>query len=170
MHVLQPVARGYARYQARFRTRHVSEPLHALSRRWEERAGGLLGRRELALWSEDGQGRDQLLERLVAQARAQGAMLRADSGWEPFDLTIRGDRWSNVELTTVTEEHGGGRRSAPGAPTTDIPRASATESTLAMATRRSRRDEEITTATTMVAGAAMTTSQAGSHSQTKSIR
>ncbi|MBK9516769.1 MAG: glycosyltransferase [Anaeromyxobacter sp.] len=110
MHVLQPVARGYARYQARFRTRHVSEPLHALSRRWEERAGGLLGRRELALWSEDGQGRDQLLERLVAQARAQGAMLRADSGWEPFDLTIRGDRWSNVELTTVTEEHGGGRR------------------------------------------------------------
>lgn len=110
MHVLQPVARGYARYQTRFRTRHVSESLHALSRSWEERAGALLRRRELALWSEDGQGREQLLERLVAFARSQGANLRADSGWEPIDLTFRGDRWSNVELTTVTEEHGGGRR------------------------------------------------------------
>jgi glycosyltransferase involved in cell wall biosynthesis len=110
MHVLQPVARGYARYQTRFRTRHVSEPLHALSQDWEERAPLLLRRGELGLWSEDGQGREQLLESLVAFARERGANLRADTGWEPFDLTFRGDRWSNVELTTVTEEHGGGRR------------------------------------------------------------
>lgn len=110
MHVLQPVARGYARYQTRFRTRHVSEALHALARAWEARAPALLRRRELALWSEDGQGREQLLERLVADARAHGGNLRADTGWAPIDLTFRGDRWSNVELTTVTEEHGGGRR------------------------------------------------------------
>jgi hypothetical protein len=110
MHVAQPVARGYARYQTRFRTRHVSEALRALAHQWEGRAPALLRQRSLGLWSEDGQGREQLLEGLVAQARAQGANLRADTGWEPFDLTFRGDRWSNVELTTVTEEHGGGRR------------------------------------------------------------
>jgi glycosyltransferase involved in cell wall biosynthesis len=110
MHVLQPVARGYARYQTRFKTRHVPEALRALAREWEERAPLLLRRREIGLWSEDGQGREQLLERLVAFARSQGAAFRADSGWEPIDLTFRGDRWSNVELTTVTEEHGGGKR------------------------------------------------------------
>ncbi len=110
MHVLQPVARGWARYQTRFRTRHVPEPLHALAREWEERTPMLLRRREVALWSEDWKGREQLLEALVAFARDRGASLRADSGWEPFDLTFRGDRWTNVEITTVTEEHGGGRR------------------------------------------------------------
>jgi hypothetical protein len=110
MHVLQPVARGWARYGTRFKTRHVPRALHALAREWGERAPLLLRRREMALWSEDGQGREQLLERLVAFARSQGATFRADSGWEPIDLTFRGDRWSNVELTTVTEEHGGGRR------------------------------------------------------------
>lgn len=46
----------------------------------------------------------------MADARAHGGNLRADTGWAPIDLTFRGDRWSNVELTTVTEEHGGGRR------------------------------------------------------------
>ncbi len=110
MHLLQPVARGWARYQTRFRTRHVPEPLHAVAQAWEERAPMLLRRPALALWSEDGQGRERLLERLVAFARDQGANLRADTGWEPFDLTFRGDRWTNVEITTVTEEHGGGRR------------------------------------------------------------
>lgn len=110
MHVAQPVARGWARYQTRFRTRHVPEALHALAAAWDERAPMLLRRRELALWSEDGQGREQLLDRLVGFARAQGGNLRADTGWAPFDLTFRGDRWTNVEITTVTEEHGGGRR------------------------------------------------------------
>ena len=110
MHLLQPVARGYARYQTRFKTRHVPEALHELARQWEERAPLLLRQRELGLWSEDGLGREQLLEGLVAFARARGATFRADSGWEPIDLTFRGDRWSNVELTSVTEEHGGGKR------------------------------------------------------------
>jgi hypothetical protein len=110
MNLLQPVARGYARYETRFKTRHVPAALHVLAAEWEARAPLLLRRREVGLWSEDGHGREQLLERLVAFARTQGATFRADSGWEPIDLTFRGDRWSNVELTTVTEEHGGGKR------------------------------------------------------------
>lgn len=110
MHVLQPVARGYARYQTRFRTRHVPAALHALAATWEARAPRLLRARQVGLWSEDGHGREQLLERLIDFTRAEGAIFRADAGWEPIDVTIRGDRWTNVELTTVTEEHGGGRR------------------------------------------------------------
>jgi len=110
MHILQPVERGFARYQTRFKTKHVPDSLYELSRSWQQRAGGFLRRREIALWSEDGNGREQLLERLLAFARTQGANLRADSGWEPHDVTFHGDRWCNLELTTVTEGHGGGRR------------------------------------------------------------
>jgi hypothetical protein len=110
MHLLQPVARGWARYQARFRTRHLSEAVYENARRWRARVGGLLRRRRLELWSEDGVGRDRLLERLVAFARAQGANLKVDSGWEPHDVTFRGNRWWSLEITTVTEEHGGGKR------------------------------------------------------------
>jgi hypothetical protein len=110
MHILQPVERGFARYQTRFKTKHVSDSLYALSRTWQERVGGFLRKREIVLWSEDGQGREELLERLLVFARAQGANLRPDSGWEPHDVTFYGDRWCNLELTTVTENHGGGQR------------------------------------------------------------
>jgi GT2 family glycosyltransferase len=110
MHVAQPVARGWSRYQARFRTRHLSEAIHANARRWRARVGALLLRPQIDLWSEDGVGRETLLERLVAFARTEGANLKVDSGWEPTDVTFRGNRWWSLDLTTVTEEHGGGKR------------------------------------------------------------
>ncbi len=110
MHVAQPVARGWARYQARFRTKHLSDAIYANARRWRERVGPLLLRTQLDLWSESGTGRETLLERLVAFARAEGANLKVDSGWEATDLTFRGTRWWSLELATVTEEHGAGKR------------------------------------------------------------
>lgn len=111
MQILQPVERGFARYKTRFKTKHVPDSLYALARSWEQKAGrAFLRRREVALWSEDGVGREQFLDRLLAFARSHGANLRVDSGWEPHDITFHGDRWCNLELTSVTENHGGGRR------------------------------------------------------------
>jgi glycosyltransferase involved in cell wall biosynthesis len=109
MHIAQPVERGFARYKTRFQTIRVSEAMRSLRLAWEKRAGHILGRRTLELWSEQGVGREQILDGLLELARKNHWTLRADSGWTPYDVTFHGDRWCKIRLTTVTENHGGGR-------------------------------------------------------------
>jgi hypothetical protein len=110
MHIAQPVERGWARYRTRFRTIEIPESLHLLRRAWERRARRVLGRRRIELWSEDGVGRETLLERLVALAGQHRWFMRIDPGWAPHDVRFYGDRWCKADLTSVTESHGGGRR------------------------------------------------------------
>jgi glycosyltransferase involved in cell wall biosynthesis len=110
MHIAQPVERGWARYHTRFRAIEIPESLNALRKEWEKRARGLLGRRELSLWSESGAGRDKLLERLLAFVGEQAWFPRLDPGWAPKDVRFYGDRWCKADLVTVTENHGGERR------------------------------------------------------------
>ena len=110
MHVAQPVERGYARYSMRFRTISIAESLYALRRHWESRAGGFLGREELALWSGDGVDRQRVLDRLLALAAERRWFVRVDPGWSALDVRFYGDRWCKADLLTVTENHGGGRR------------------------------------------------------------
>jgi hypothetical protein len=60
--------------------------------------------------SNDGRGREQLLERAVQVAsehRWKGDFL---CHWEPWDLLLIGDNWHNIELRTATEELGNGHR------------------------------------------------------------
>ncbi|HEY6549322.1 MAG TPA: hypothetical protein VI589_15505, partial [Vicinamibacteria bacterium] len=110
MHVAQPVERGWARYSTRFRTIHIPEKLHVVRREWEERAGAILSRAELTLWSESSVGREALLDRLLAFVGEQGWFPRLDPGWAPKDVRFYGDRWCKADLVTVTENHGGERR------------------------------------------------------------
>jgi len=110
MHIAQPVERGWARYKTRFQTIEIPESLHALRRAWEGRAGRSLRRPRLELWSEDGIGREELLGRLVALAAGHRWFARVDPGWAPHDVRFYGDRWCKADLTSVTENHGGGRR------------------------------------------------------------
>jgi hypothetical protein len=109
MHVAQPVERGWARYKTRFRTIEIPAAFQALRERWEERAGDVLDRNVLELWSESWVSREKLLERLVAMAAEHKWFLRIDPGWAPHDVRFYGDRWSKADVTTVTENHGGGR-------------------------------------------------------------
>jgi hypothetical protein len=110
MHIAQPVERGFARYQTRFKTISIPETLQRLREVWERKAGALLGRSEIALWSEEGVGREAVLEKLLAYVGDQGWFPRVDSGWAPKDVRFYGDRFCKADLTTVTENHGGGRR------------------------------------------------------------
>jgi len=87
----------------------IPEALHALRRVWENRAGGLLRRRQLDLWSEDGVGREKLLEFILALTTEAGWFVRVDPGWNGHDLRFYGDRWCKADLVTVTENHGGGK-------------------------------------------------------------
>ncbi len=109
MHVAQPVERGWARYKTRFETIVIPEALHGLRRVWENRAGGLLRRRQLDLWSEDGVGREKLLESVLSLTAEAGWFVRVDPGWNGHDVRFYGDRWCKADLVTVTENHGGGK-------------------------------------------------------------
>lgn len=63
----------------------------------------------LRLWSENGIGRDILLDKIANTLRRLGWPLSVDNGWRDWDLEIeRGALW-RVRVTTVTEYHGGGR-------------------------------------------------------------
>ncbi|MBK8598783.1 MAG: glycosyltransferase [Holophagales bacterium] len=110
MHVVQPVARGWARYKSRFETHVIPESFHALRRAWRDRAPRLLGRRQIGLWSEDQTSREKLLETLLQMTAQQRWFVHVDPGWESHDVRLYGDRWCQTDLVTVTENHGGGRR------------------------------------------------------------
>jgi glycosyltransferase involved in cell wall biosynthesis len=99
-----------AMHIARFKTIQIPEPLHELRAAWQRRAGALLTRPRIELWSEDGVGREKLLEEVLSLARLHGWFVRVDPGWSDHDIRFYGDRWCKADLTTVTEEHGGGRR------------------------------------------------------------
>ncbi|MBI3465944.1 MAG: glycosyltransferase, partial [Planctomycetes bacterium] len=109
MHIAQPVERAFARYRMRFQTIRIPERLRGLRRTWEAKAGRLLRRRQIDLWSETGVGRERLLEGLVALAKKNRWNIRVDPGWAPLDITFYGDRWCKINLTTATDNHGGGR-------------------------------------------------------------
>jgi hypothetical protein len=109
MHVAQPVERGFARYKTRFQTISIPASLHELRRRWEARAGRLLDGPQIELWSDAGVPRQQLLERLLQLAAERSWFVRVDPGWAEHDVRFYGDRWSKVDVSTVTENHGGGR-------------------------------------------------------------
>jgi GT2 family glycosyltransferase len=110
LHVAQPVERGWARYRARFVTIRIPAAFHALRLAWQRRAGTLLARRRLELWSEDGVGRETLLEALLKLTAENGWFVRVDPGWARHDVRFYGDRWHKTDLATVTENHGGRRR------------------------------------------------------------
>jgi O-antigen biosynthesis protein len=110
MHVAQPVERGWARYKTRFETILIPEAFHDLRASWRRRAGRLLGRRQVSLWSENGLEREKLLEGLLQTTAEHRWFVRIDPGWASHDVRFYGDRWCKTDLVTVSENHGGGRR------------------------------------------------------------
>jgi hypothetical protein len=70
----------------------------------------LNGRQSRSYWTEDGRDRTELLRAaagVLAKARWGVAY---DTGWERWDLRLHADPWSLVEVRSVQEEHGGGKR------------------------------------------------------------
>ena len=110
MHIAQPVERGWARYRTRFEDIRIPDVLHRLRRAWANRAATLLRRDEIALWSENWLGREDLLKELADLAQRHHWFVRIDSGWLPHDMRFYGDRWCKADLVTVTENHGGPKR------------------------------------------------------------
>jgi GT2 family glycosyltransferase len=99
---LQPIVRGWARYQGRLRWRQpplaVRETLDSIAR---AQRGEI--RDEVRYWAPADVHRHQLLTRLLARLDAEGWPYRADTGWQAFDLEIYGSRWCKLQVVTVSE-------------------------------------------------------------------
>ena len=68
-----------------------------------------LSRRELRLayWNEQYVTRDVLLDRMMKLFARDGHPALVDRGWNDYDLELRLDPWTRVELKTADEEHEG---------------------------------------------------------------
>jgi len=105
----QPLLRGLARYATRMKEKRTprrviySKVGLAEEVDWYRPA-------TLAFWSGEGAGREQLLRTLREFLDQEGWRYSLDTGWDNWDLQIYGNRWSQVRLLSVTEEHGDGKR------------------------------------------------------------
>src|SRR6185503_18345124 len=106
---LQPIARGWARYQGRLGLRPTPqsafkrpEPLSPKD------TGEPLGR--LHFWGDHNIDRIDWVNGLVLRLDEQGWPSKTDTGWSEYDIEIFGSRWSQLQLTTATEDFEGGKR------------------------------------------------------------
>jgi hypothetical protein len=70
----------------------------------------LFGSRTLAYWSELGRDRTELLKRLVSRLDKHCWSRVLDAGWSDWDIGIRCSLATMVQICTVEEDHGGGKR------------------------------------------------------------
>ena len=61
-------------------------------------------------WNDKGIERFAFLRTLLDLLDRDHWQSRADNGWEEFDLTIYGDRFSKATVKTASENHGGNKR------------------------------------------------------------
>lgn len=106
---LQPIVRGWARYQGRLAMRQAGmrqqESLNSALLKYSEQS-----LREIQYWSEQRINRLSLVADVLRRLHQQGWPYKPDSGWSEYDVEIQGGRWSNLQITTVAEEHAGGKQ------------------------------------------------------------
>jgi hypothetical protein len=107
LYFLQPIWRGWARYQGRLSLRptpHVASENLASS--------ALEGRNidHVEYWAEHWMNRTDFVRGILEKLEDQGWQYKADSGWSEFDVEIFGNRWSHLQLTTVAEPYPGAKQ------------------------------------------------------------
>lgn len=108
--IWQPIARGTARYTTWMTKKRT--PAGVIEPTPEGRAMKILWDRPalLSFWNEKGVGRESLLRTIEARLNGEGWKFSADTGWTNWDFQVYGNRWWQMRLLTVTEEHGNGKR------------------------------------------------------------
>ncbi len=106
---LQPIVRGWARYQGRLAMRGANltghQSLDSALLRYSEQ-----DLRETCYWTEQRINRLVFVDDLLRRFTEAGWPHKPDSGWNDYDLEIQGGRWSNLQIITVAEEHEQGRQ------------------------------------------------------------
>jgi GT2 family glycosyltransferase len=101
---LQPVVRGWARYQGRL----LSQPTTVAARQTLDSVAlreSNASLREVHYWAEERFDRLAFVAEVLRRMDQQGWPNKSDVGWSEYDVEIYGSRWSGLQLTTVTEEY-----------------------------------------------------------------
>jgi hypothetical protein len=106
---LQPIVRGIERYEGRLRLRPPAAPPRETLDSVTLRDGGQ-SLHEVRYWTERRVERVEFAAQVIEALNRQGWPNRTDIGWSEFDVEIYGNRWSQVQLTTVSEDHSRGRQ------------------------------------------------------------
>lgn len=109
LYLLQPIARGWARYQGRLGLQQTPpaarERLELLRRRDN---GESLD--QLFFWGDGKIDRIDWVSGIVLRLDQQGWASKTDTGWSEYDVELLGNRWSRLQLVTATEDFAGGKR------------------------------------------------------------
>ncbi|MCX6927731.1 MAG: hypothetical protein NT154_31650 [Verrucomicrobia bacterium] len=106
---LQPIVRGWARYQGRLTLRSTplaaQQTLESIALRNSKQS-----LHEVQYWS--GQSVDRLawIADALRRLDQQGWPNKSDTGWNDYDVEVYDTRWSRLQLTTVVEDHPQGKQ------------------------------------------------------------
>ena len=101
----QPLVRGWARYFTWLRFKRTPPAVIASVEKDFKPARGSIT--NLRFWSEDGHGRERLLQESIQALESEGWNYSIDTGWKNWDVQIYGSFWWGIQMRSVTEYHGG---------------------------------------------------------------
>jgi O-antigen biosynthesis protein len=110
LYLIQPIVRSWPRYAQRLRAGEPPAQARAAARVAAEADSHLTEPVTVHYWNEQGIERFAYLERLMLLLEREGWQSISDSGWDEFDVTIYGDRFTKSVVRTVAENHGGNKR------------------------------------------------------------
>jgi O-antigen biosynthesis protein len=104
LYFLQPICRGWARYQGRLRIPPApTEAYRNLDTVDLKTRNEALD--EISFWAGERLERIDFVRIVLARLDAQNWQSKVDSGWCEFDVEIFGSRWAQLQLTTVAEPY-----------------------------------------------------------------
>jgi glycosyltransferase involved in cell wall biosynthesis len=101
---LQPIVRGFARYQGRL----AQSQLKMESQASLDSLALFHGRKpldEVRYWANERMDRAEYVATLIRELQARGWPNKSDVGWSEYDLEIIGSRWTHLLLLTVAEDY-----------------------------------------------------------------
>ncbi|MCG3147250.1 MAG: hypothetical protein PCFJNLEI_00689 [Verrucomicrobiae bacterium] len=110
MYLLQPIVRGWPRYAHRLQRGETPTDARSKVRELARVYEGIGSRHTVNYWNEAGLERFEFLGKLMEHLDRDHWQASADSGWDEYDVTIFGDRFTKVIVNTVAENHGGNKR------------------------------------------------------------
>jgi glycosyltransferase involved in cell wall biosynthesis len=99
---LQPIVRGFARYRGRIGVPN-SPPESWTQHEALERLPRTTSLDQACYWSDVGIDRHTFLATVLRCLDQQGWQSKTDQGWNDYDVEIYGNRWSQCQITTVSE-------------------------------------------------------------------
>ncbi len=100
-----PMVRAITRYKTRAKGITGRNPAEGIRQR---PSVNWLGRSiRLEYWNEEYVTRDALLDRMLKRFTRTGQAAVVDSGWNDYDLELRPNPLTRIEIKTADEEHGG---------------------------------------------------------------